>query len=411
MRILGALAIVGCLLVPAIAGAVPPFARRYGFSCNTCHAGGPSKLGPFGEAFRDHGYQLPAEAEFLREPPLSLGDPSREKLFPGSTWPGQIPGNVPLGVLGLIGMRADLPRGGQAGHNEERLILEILAAGALGSHFSVFAELELKPDEAELERVFFVARSLFEDTLGPGRLGLKVGRAELEVFPVQPALRRAIQSPLSQRTSVGRSLFQLAAPSDVVMVLGVLPGRIKYALGASRGARPPDDVDGLDGFGRVHLKLGHDPFAEQGSAEVLVELGASAYFGRSPLAPEAATGTPASAGSTAFRRLMLDGRLRFRGLDVLAQAVVGHDDAPTGAAAVRSVAYLGEIEHAVLPWLLPYVRFEGIAFDGDVTADRQRVVTGLATFVRTNIRVRLEGTIGTLAREPHGVGGDLFFAF
>ncbi|MDA8130104.1 MAG: hypothetical protein M0011_01235 [Elusimicrobia bacterium] len=40
------------------AGAVPVFARKYGFSCNMCHSGFP-RLNDFGVRYRQNGYRLP----------------------------------------------------------------------------------------------------------------------------------------------------------------------------------------------------------------------------------------------------------------------------------------------------------------------------------------------------------------
>src|SRR5260370_7743945 len=39
------------------ANAFPAFARKYGLPCSSCHEGWP-KLSPFGQQFKDTGYQL-----------------------------------------------------------------------------------------------------------------------------------------------------------------------------------------------------------------------------------------------------------------------------------------------------------------------------------------------------------------
>ena len=39
------------------ASAFPAFARKYGLPCSSCHEGWP-KLSPFGQQFKDNGYQL-----------------------------------------------------------------------------------------------------------------------------------------------------------------------------------------------------------------------------------------------------------------------------------------------------------------------------------------------------------------
>ena len=39
------------------ASAIPAFARKYGLPCSSCHEAWP-KLSPFGQMFKDNGYQL-----------------------------------------------------------------------------------------------------------------------------------------------------------------------------------------------------------------------------------------------------------------------------------------------------------------------------------------------------------------
>src|SRR5260221_12785868 len=39
------------------ASALPAFARKYGMPCSSCHEAWP-KLSPFGQAFKDNGYQM-----------------------------------------------------------------------------------------------------------------------------------------------------------------------------------------------------------------------------------------------------------------------------------------------------------------------------------------------------------------
>ena len=78
--------------------AIPPFARKYQTSCQTCHIDFP-KLNDFGKAFRDAGFKFPADDEtYLKEPPVMLGAPANKDSFPNSIWPGTIPGMPPVGL-------------------------------------------------------------------------------------------------------------------------------------------------------------------------------------------------------------------------------------------------------------------------------------------------------------------------
>lgn len=66
-------AIVAALAAPTPAEAIPAFARRYRFSCTTCHAPFP-RLKPYGEEFAGRGFALEPGAEPARAS-VDLGDP------------------------------------------------------------------------------------------------------------------------------------------------------------------------------------------------------------------------------------------------------------------------------------------------------------------------------------------------
>jgi len=78
--------------------AIPPFARKYQTSCQTCHIDFP-KLNDFGKAFKDAGFKFPVDDEtFVKEPPVMLGAPAYKDSFPNSIWPGTMPGMPPVGL-------------------------------------------------------------------------------------------------------------------------------------------------------------------------------------------------------------------------------------------------------------------------------------------------------------------------
>ncbi len=77
--------------------AIPAFARMYGISCSTCHIDFP-KLNDFGKAFKDAGFKFPKDDEArIKIPPVMLGAPANEELWPKAIWPGTIPGIPPIG--------------------------------------------------------------------------------------------------------------------------------------------------------------------------------------------------------------------------------------------------------------------------------------------------------------------------
>jgi len=78
--------------------AIPPFARKYQTSCQTCHIDFP-KLNDFGKAFKDAGFKFPMDDEtFVKEPPVMLGAPATKDSFPNAIWPGEISGMPPVGL-------------------------------------------------------------------------------------------------------------------------------------------------------------------------------------------------------------------------------------------------------------------------------------------------------------------------
>ncbi len=76
---------------------IPAFARKYQTACSTCH-NNPPELNDFGWAFKKNGFKFPTDdASFVKEPQLKLGAPAYKKIFPRALYPGEIPGNVPIG--------------------------------------------------------------------------------------------------------------------------------------------------------------------------------------------------------------------------------------------------------------------------------------------------------------------------
>ena len=94
----GACAAILMMFVPSKTYAIPPFARKYQTSCQTCHTDFP-KLNDFGKAFKDAGFKFPTDDDtYVKEPPVMLGAPANTETFPHSIWPGEIPGLPPVGL-------------------------------------------------------------------------------------------------------------------------------------------------------------------------------------------------------------------------------------------------------------------------------------------------------------------------
>lgn len=402
-------------LIPAApAAAVPPFARRYGMSCTTCHVGGPPKLSLFGEAFRDNGYRIPGETpSFLREPAIPLGSTRAKRPWWQGVWPGELPAALPLGVSGLVGVSATLPKEGQGDKAlQARAQATLLLGGSLGEHLSAFGVFSAGTDGVTLDQLFFVGRSLLQRFLGESALNVKAGRMRIDLFPQQPRLFRSALLPLPLELAVGREGFSLGAPAEAIEAWGLLAGRLKWVVGIANGSKPLNDFESRRDFlGRLSVKLGgnrldlKDSRAADGDATAT--LGAFTYIGVG--VPE--TTPPEPRFRSEIYRLGLDARLRARGLDVQSLVTLGQDSDPDGlGVAVRHVAWMLQIEHPIHTWLQPLVRWEEARFDSAGHPDRRRIVLGAQAFLRANVRLRVEGAVGLTTAEPHVALGDLFLA-
>ena len=87
---LAAVAALLALLAPRDAEAIPAFARKYRFSCTTCHAPFP-RLKPYGAEFAGRGFRVEGGAEPARatrtrseNPPASPASASRARARSGS---------------------------------------------------------------------------------------------------------------------------------------------------------------------------------------------------------------------------------------------------------------------------------------------------------------------------------------
>ncbi len=417
MRPLAVLGIVlGLVAVAAPARAIPPFARRYGMSCGACHVGGPFKLSEFGEVFRDNGYRIPGDdAAYLREPPVPLGDPSRAALFPRAVWPGELPSQVPLGLAGLARATGTLPQAGPAQLQLAATAL-LLFGGSLGEHITAFGALAGGTAGLSLGQLFAVGRSLFDGVLPEAALNVKIGRLTPDIFPIQPQLGRGLSAPLPVTLQVRAGGASLAGSSEGIELWGLVGGRVKWVAGVVNGNKPLDDTETRrDLFARVAVKLGGERLDGRALTPghrdtTSVGIGAFVYWG--------AEVVPATMTVPRFTnnlgRVGGDLRLRMPFVDLIGQVVLGRDDnVDAMSTRVQHVAWSAEADFVAFPWLQPYARFEEAYFD--VRPDHRRLVLGAAFFIRTNLRVVVEGVAGlrdrgTMNGDADQVVGELMFA-
>ena len=97
--------IASICMLPALfwsqeSSAIPNWARKYGTSCYTCHAGFPTR-NAFGEAFKANGFRWPGgeDADHSKQEQVKLGADGWKNTFPDSPWPSDLPGFAPVAIF------------------------------------------------------------------------------------------------------------------------------------------------------------------------------------------------------------------------------------------------------------------------------------------------------------------------
>jgi len=434
------------LFAPREAGAVPSFARKYHTSCLTCHTIYPM-LNPFGEAFRRDGYRFPSQngsvdSDAAAAGTIALGQEEYKKTFPNSVWPGKIADSFPLSVMMNGEVAVNLPKsdayagagntftwGGIAGE------VHLFAAGSFDDNFTYFVQLTLPDGETPDIETAYV---LWNDIFGPRHLiNLWVGR----LFAPQLNSYGLHSSYLSDAVGPAVSVVGLYNPSGS-FVLGQghadgieLNGIIAHRLGWSFGWLMSSAASGLptpfaqDIYAHIGVKSGgvaldgegkwgpNAPDPDKPWAEKAITLDAFGYRGVGIL--DNGTGTidggtenPIAARDTFYA---FGGTLRAQwdSLTLTSSAQVERHaraypgtpatGGPKGAVingapdTTPATAIVGhaELTYVIFPWLVPGVRAEytNVTREGAGNGQLLRVMPGIATLLRPNVRVVLTGDL------------------
>jgi hypothetical protein len=296
------LLLTGILLVASAgpASAIPPFARKYETSCQTCHIAYP-KLNAFGETFRLLGYKMPGETEAqVKQPEVPLGAPGQKKVFPDAVWPGAIPPSVPVGVVGTLltrdRSRLEEPEESEGGeHGEEGELVQertrldfifpeeiaLVAGGTAGDHVAYFGEIAFERDvedgvvESEVGVEHFDVRfpRIIKDSPA---LSVKVGSFQPEFVSVFDHARRLTVANYDSMFGVqtvsaggaegvgesehGGGGISLPAVATGIETWGIVAHRALWTAGVVNGLGPGhESFDGnsaKDVYGLVAYKFG-----------------------------------------------------------------------------------------------------------------------------------------------------------
>jgi hypothetical protein len=142
------------------------------------------------------------------------------------------------------------------------------------------------------------------------------------------------------------------------------------------------------------------------------------YMGTADIEVETAAGDT-STSSDDFWRLGAGVQAKYKDLTVGAGYMLGRNDNPYGVLSSKSVdsgAWLAEAYYFVYPWLIPYVRWEGLNLDLpsgvaglDDDQDRSRLILGGKAMIRANIALNVEVmTYTDGANVEEGIDNTLF---
>lgn len=438
---------VQIILAPAVAEAIPAFARKYQTSCQTCHIAYP-KLNPFGETFRLRGYRMPAETEeLIKETPIPLGAPGYKRLWPQAVWPADIPGTVPLSVHfsfdDVSRRRAEEAADGEIGREgtttkNDFLFpaeVELLSAGTLGESLSFFAavgfETEVEDGAAQVGIEIEHGQLNFNGPFGWGTaFNLKVGR-------IAPETAQPFGEPSLLTTDGPATLFEyfpiaagggfevggheiagigLPHSVDGLEAYGIVAHRFFYSVGLANGIGPgTESMDGnsaKDIFGRVAYKIGglaldgagYTP-SDKNWREMSLRLAVFAYRGDGKgvfFETGGHTGEEMRLlEDRTFTRAGFDANLFLQDLNVIAGYVRGRDtlaeyeEEATGPRLREQDDFVyhtwfAEGDYVLQPWLHAALRYEWLRPANRELPDFKRIVPNLTALIRANVKATLE---------------------
>jgi len=355
-------AVLFALLAPAGAGAIPAFARRYRFSCTTCHAPFP-KLKPYGEEFAARGFALEPGQEPARAQ-VDLGD----DLL-------QLPREFPIAVRfdGFAVARDGDP----AVDFQSPWVFKVLAGGQIGAGVSFYGYYILEQGEpGKLEDTFVTISRPFgaplDLTLGQFQISDAVQKRELR-------LARLDYEILSARP--GTSRVDLTYDRGLVVSSGIGPVAAVLTVTNGSGIGPGDptfDDDKYKNFG-LYLSTGLGPVAVGAYGFVGTELDAALVKNRTVVfGPKAGFSV---GGKLDVAAVWLERRDSNPGF-----LAAGSGEVVTRGGFVEAVGYpQGRDGRFVLTALYNNVRSD------DDAADRESAALALSFLLRRNVRLVAEG--------------------
>jgi len=436
--------------------AIPVFARKYRTSCITCHEAFPRR-NSVGEAFRLNGFQFEDDEIYRKEEPVELGDEAYERLWPKAIWPTDIPLTVPISILSRFLMEVDLD--GSRKNPVTFLLpeeLELVWAGNLGPNIAFYGDIIYLQKDFGGQPISawttLKAWLEFRNLIGQNsHFNLRLGTVGTHSMGLSTALDSNNYSthfyqyttwimPGVDLEAAGLTWFEgnpFSAQPQMGFELNGHGARWSYATGivAGNAMAPPDhapdspiafngtakNVDNKDLYGQLSFKFGGLPYhglneaqadPQAGEPNTLtakadywrddsLQLSFWGYWGKAQIVTLVGNDEENKwKGNSPFWRAGAGLLQRYRNINLGAGYVFGNDDNPYGSLTSESVdsrTWFAETLWYAYPWLMPFVRYEGMSLDlpQDVPGvpyewEIRRMMPGLKAMLRPNLALTLE---------------------
>jgi hypothetical protein len=452
------------IILPA-AQAMPHFSREYRTSCMTCHEAFPRR-NAVGEAFRMRGYSFVDDETYRKNEPVELGDESYKRLWPNAVWPSHIPSQIPLSLSARFLGEVDLD-----GSRDDTVMLllpeevELVFADAMGDDISIYADMIYISKDfggSEVESwVTVKAWVQFQSLFGPENMvNVKLGTVGIhglslytardannfsthfyqystwampKVKLAQSGLNDFKGNPFTLQPLVGiefngageRWAYTTGLVNgDVINPASEFPENDIYFVGTAESS--PSDVffQGVYKFGG--MPMDGSQMTEENPLTARPEFwrddnlmfSVFGYLGSAEVKTEDATEVIRTSDDDYWR---LGGSFRVQHKDLMVGAgyMYGNNDNPYGDLSQDSVdshAWFAEAYYFFYPWLISYLRWEGLDLDLpsgvaglDPDQDRSRFILGAKAMIRANVSLNVEGTTYTKGADvEEGIDNTLF---
>jgi hypothetical protein len=308
------------------AAAIPAFARKYGMPCSSCHEAWP-KLSPFGQNFKDNGYQMMNE----RDAPIFQSPAYWPVAFRTTPlWHRESTNRVQVDGPDAL----NNSEGKVTTHGFDYSGLDILTAGTLAKNISF-----LFVPSADNTGAFHIesANVRFSNLLGSSWLNIKVGKFELDnLFSEKRGMTLSNQGGPYQNYH-----FQPVGEASYTFGIGDNQVGVEW-MGHSKNDRTRISASVLsssDGNPGLPAGRSYDGFFAASHAFEFKSLGiqrvgAFAYIGQAPTYFQFYSGGAGVAGTgignKAYYRAGLIGMWYFKKLDVTTMYFHGSDSAFLG---------------------------------------------------------------------------------